>query len=148
MVRSCFFFVFVFIFTLAYSQTDSVEYVKDNDEIIIGSAQAEYRPVYNIDNLLGDKWTVYPILYNYIEIPKEYCDSTRKYVVLQFNVEKNCEIKNIEIVVGLEAKIDKEVVRVIKLLKCIKPAYTRGKPVQYKETIAFIFCKDKKNKSD
>ena len=67
-------------------------------------------------------------------------------IVVQFYVERNCEITNIKVLKMPNRKkmgMDKEAVRVVRMLECIKPAYLRGKPIQYKGTIHFVFCKDK-----
>jgi len=124
-------------FTFVYSQSNKI----DEEIIEVGLITPEYKPIYQICDQQGDIITLYQTLSEYLEVPVGYCDSIPKHVIAEFYLDKNCKIIDVKIVMGLNEKIDKDVVRVISLLKCIKPAYIRGKPIKYKETIPFIICK-------
>ena len=139
MVKFWFNILLVFNFTFIYSQSNKV----DEKIIEVGFITPEYRSVYQIGDQQGDIITLYHTLSEYLEVPVGYCDSIPKHVIVEFYADKNCEIIDVKVVMGLNEKIDKEVVRVISLLKCIKPAYIRGKPIKYKETISFIICKER-----
>lgn len=121
-----------------------VIYVDECEEDIVEvGLTPEDMPVYQLGNQQGELLEFHHTFSDYIEPPVAYCDSVRKWVVIQFDVETSGEISNIKILKGLNAEMDREAVRVIKLLKCIRPAYTRGQPVKHQETIPVTFCREK-----
>jgi hypothetical protein len=106
------------------------------DEEEIGFQPPEKYPVYQFGKYISDDiFSFCPILSDSINCLFENCDSISGRVVVQFYVRKNGEISDIKIVEGINNDIDKEVVKVFNLLRCIKPAFIRKKPIQYKEVI-------------
>ena len=124
----------------AFSQ--DIEYA-EKDGIEEFGCSPEYMPVYQLGNYEGKWMTILTFFPEFIEYPLEYCDSVRKYVLVKFDVETNGEINNIKVLKGLNTEMDKEAVRVVRLIKCVRPAFNRGKAVKYQETIPVSFCKDK-----
>jgi protein TonB len=140
MVRICLIICIAFHANCVFSQVDSIEYAEKDSIEEVGHT-SEYMPIYQLGSYEGNLMTIHSFFSEFIEYPLEHCDSIRKYVLIQFNVETNGKIRDIKVLKGLNAEMDKEAVRVVKLIKCIRPAYTRGKPVKYREVIPIIFYK-------
>jgi protein TonB len=56
-------------------------------------------------------------------------------VYVNFVIEKNGKVSNVTIARGVDALIDNEAIRVIKLLPKFTPAKQRGKPVRMQYTV-------------
>ena len=114
------------------------EALKDEDTFEeIGRWVPEESPIYRFDKYEGSLISLRPILSDSIRCPFENCDSISGRIIIQFFVQANGEISDIKVRKGINDSIDKEVVRVIEHLKCIRPAYIRKKPVKHKEIIGF-----------
>jgi TonB family protein len=140
------YFVILCLLCHPHLLAQEVIYTDDYEEEEVGLTP-EFVPVYQLGNQQGELIKLYWTLSDYIEYPVEYCDSAhkRKRVVVQFDVESNGKISDVKVLRRLNPVMDREAVRVIKLLKCIRPAYTRGKPVKHRETIPVVFCKNQQS---
>jgi hypothetical protein len=126
------------MFFYAYSQEDSIEYVKCDSLTIVGITHPEALPVYRLGKCVGKIFSLRPFLSDSIDCPLENCDSISGRVFIQFFVQKNMEISNIKIIKGVNRDIDKVAVRIVNRLECITPAMIGKKPIQYKEVIPVI----------
>lgn len=60
-------------------------------------------------------------------------------VTLQFTIETNGKVTNVEVLRGVEESLDKEAVRVVSKSPRWKPGYLDGKPVRVTYTYSVIF---------
>ena len=60
-------------------------------------------------------------------------------VTLQFTIETNGKVTNVEVIRGVEESLDKEAVRVVSKSPRWKPGYLNGKPVRVTYTYSVIF---------
>jgi protein TonB len=60
-------------------------------------------------------------------------------VYVSYIVDKDGKVKDVKVVRGADAFLDKEAIRVVKMLKGYKPGKQRGKPVQVQFTIPIRF---------
>lgn len=60
-------------------------------------------------------------------------------VFLQFVIEKDGSATDVKVVRGVDPSLDKEAVRVVKMMPKWKPGMQRGKPVRYRYTLPVVF---------
>jgi hypothetical protein len=130
------YFVIICLFYIPHIFAQEVIYVNECEEEEVGFQPPEEYPVYRLGKYeSNDIFSFLTMLSDSIKCPFENCDSISGRVIIRFFVQKTGEISDVKIVRGINKDIDKEAVRVFNLLRCVKPAITRKKPIQYKEVI-------------
>lgn len=75
-----------------------------------------------------------------IQYPKEaIADSAQGKVIVQFVIEKDGRVTDVEIVHSVHPALDKEALRVVKMMKGWIPATNNGKPVRCKFRLPVAF---------
>lgn len=124
--------VFAQDFTIEYTKPDSIEEV--------GCWTVEVLPLYQIDDTIGDFFVINKCLKKHIVYPISALeDSIQGSVIVEFKVKKSGEIIEIKVAKGVRKDLDKEAVRIVKMVRCKMPARNRGKPVDYRETFVIPF---------
>lgn len=129
-------FLFLILLSLgfveqAYAATPDDE---ENDEVVL-------MVVSEMPEFPGGQAAMFKFISENLQYPQEAQDSRIEgRVICQFTVEKNGLISNVTVVRSAgNAVLDKEAVRIIKLMPTWKPGKHRGKLVRVKYTVPINF---------
>ena len=132
--------LFVVNSVIAQVIPDSIKKVKNYQEVNPSSQKAGFS--------LVDSYPMYPngrnginqLLIDNIRYPeKAKKNKIEGEVIIQFTINEDGYISNIKVVKSINKELDKEAMRVLKLMQRWEPAYQRGKPVKFIMTQSFIF---------
>lgn len=103
-----------------------------NEEV---STKAEKMPDFN-----GGSDAMFEFIAKNTKYPKEARENkVEGRVVLQFTVNTNGKISDIEVLKSPDQQLEKEAIRVVKLMPKWKPAMQDGKPVALRMVLPFSF---------
>lgn len=137
-------------------QNDVVElfkrhpYSQLNDTLLLPEEEAVYPPIYNVIDQMpefpGGMDKLLQFINDNMKYPtKAQTEGIQGRVVVQFIVDENGYIIEPNIVRSIEPSLDKEALRIIKMLPQWKPGILKGKAVKVKYTVPVTF-KLNKNK--
>ncbi len=88
----------------------------------------------------GGVQRLYEFLGNQMSYPKKAKKKgVQGRVILQFVVERDGSVSDVEVVKGVDKDLDKEAVRVVKLMPRWVPGEMDGEPVRVKYTLPILF---------
>lgn len=124
------FIVFLLFSKTVLAQKDSL--TTGNDSVILRVEQMPEFP--------GGQEALYKFISDNILYPKDARENDIKgKVVVQFIVEKDGSVQNVEVVSGVHPLLDEEALRVVKLLPSFKPGMVNGEPVQVRMKLPITF---------
>ena len=133
--------IFTTVFLFGQSKLTPKQISKRNYQEVIG-----YRNL--IDTIIPDKYAMYPNGVNginshivkHITYPKDARNrGVQGQVILEFVVNKNGTIGDIQVVQSIDSKLDAEAIRVLKKLDIWVPGYKNGKPIVVRYRCPFTF---------
>ena len=105
--------------------------------------------VEDLPQFKGGTDAFYRSVINEIRYPKTARESgIEGQVIVQFIVEKDGKLSNVQAIEGIGGGCDEEAVRVISGLPAFQPGSQRGKPVRVRMQMPVTFKLDKENKND
>ncbi len=138
LIKNTLLLAFIFTFTSTYAQESNDE--SEGDIFVFVENPPEYPG--------GDKARL-SFLSENIHYPKDAIDAgIQGNIYVQFIIEKDGSVSNVKILRGIIPSMDKEVIRVIKLMPKWKPGTQRGKVVrvQFNMPVRFILEDDNPKK--
>ncbi len=125
-------------------------YSQLNDTLLLPEEEAVYPPIYNVIDQMpefpGGMDKLLQFINDNMKYPtKAQTEGIQGRVVVQFIVDENGYIIEPNIVRSIEPSLDKEALRIIKMLPQWKPGILKGKAVKVKYTVPVTF-KLNKNK--
>ena len=138
LIKNTLILAFLFTFTTTYAQETNTEIKKD--PFVFVENPPEYPG--------GDKARL-SFLSENIHYPKDAIDAgIQGNIYVQFIIEKDGSVSNVKILRGITPSMDKEVIRVIKLMPKWKPGTQKGRAVraQFNMPVRFILEDDNPKK--
>ena len=124
------FTVFLLFSGAVLAQKDSLTTGKDS--VILRVEQMPEFP--------GGQEALYKFISDNILYPKDARENDIKgKVVVQFIVEKDGSVQNVEVVSGVHPLLDEEALRIVKLLPSFKPGMVNGEPVRVRMKLPITF---------
>ena len=119
-------------------------YSQLNDTLLLPEEEAVYPPIYNVIDQMpefpGGMDAMLQFINDNMKYPtKAQTDGIQGRVAVQFIVDENGYIIEPNIVRSVEPSLDKEALRIIKMLPQWKPGTLKGKAVKVKYTVPVAF---------
>jgi len=113
-----------------------LEYYTEVDTLMLDVAMDTYPPEYNLESILGDVH----FIYNNLRFPQNSTPNERSGVVsVSYTVTKDGSVSNVKCFESVNPMMDKEVVRVARMLRYEEPATYNGRKVLYNLAIPIDF---------
>ena len=127
------FFFILFTTLLSFSQQDTIE---KEEPIFDGIVET-------MPEFPGGEQAMYKFIINHIEYPVVSRENgIQGKVYIRFVIEKDGSITDVKTARGVSSELDKEAIRVIKMMPKWKPATQSGKPVRVTFTLPINFKLD------